>query len=82
MQNADSVHDATQGSTLPPDLSVRDNGGRSMRHDLASEKAVEIGIRLQDILGTSDAANFLKNNVIGLDVALRVLLRPELRRKS
>lgn len=53
-----------------------------MRHDVASEKAVEIGIRLQDVLGTSDAANFLKNNVIGIEVALRVLLRPELRRKS
>ncbi len=55
---------------------------RSMRHDLASEKAVEIGIRLQDILGTSDAAQFLKNNVIDIEVALRVLLRPEQRRKS
>ena len=52
-----------------------------MRHDLASEKAVEIGIRLQDILSTSDAADFLKNNVIDIDVALRVLLRPEQRRK-
>lgn len=51
-----------------------------MRHDVVSEKAVDIGVSLQEILGTKDAALFLKNNVIGLDVALRVLLYPDLRR--
>ena len=51
-----------------------------MRHDVVSEKAVDIGISLQEVLGTRDAALFLKNNVIGLDVALRVLLYPDLRR--
>ena len=55
---------------------------RSMRHDLVSEKAVEIGIRLQEILSTSDAASFLKNNLIDIEVARRVLLHPEQRRKS
>lgn len=53
-----------------------------MRCDATSEKAVEVGIRLQDILGTSDAANFLKNHMIDIKVALRVLLHPEQRRKS
>ena len=53
----------------------------SMRHDTVSEQTVEVGIRLQDLLGTSDAAKFLKNNVIHIEVALRVLLHPEKRRR-
>ena len=69
-------------SMQPAGRSDRYASHRSMRHDLVSEKAVDIGIRLQEILGTSDAANFLKNNLIELEVALRVLLRPEQRRKS
>ena len=64
------------------DTPSKSGTGASMRHDLASEKAVDIGIRLQEILGTSDAAKFLKNNVIGIDVALRVLLRPAQRRRA
>lgn len=54
----------------------------SMRLDTVSEQAVEVGIRLQDLLGTSDAAKFLKNNVIHIDVALRVLRYPEKRRRT
>ncbi len=54
----------------------------SMRHDQVSEQTVEIGIRLQEILSTGDAALFLKNNVIAIEVALRVLLHPARRRKS
>ena len=53
----------------------------SMRHDAVSEQAVEIGIRLQDVLSTGDAARFLKNHVIHIDVALRVLLYPARRRR-
>lgn len=68
--------------TAPTDGIPRFSGPAAMRHDKVSERAVEIGIRLQDILGTSDAANFLKNNVIDIEVALRVLLRPEARRKT
>lgn len=52
-----------------------------MRHDAVSEQAVEIGIRLQDVLSTGDAARFLKNHVIHIDVALRVLLYPARRRR-
>lgn len=78
MQNPTLANESTPAA----ESSSQYGGHRSMRHDVASEKAVEIGIRLQDVLGTSDAANFLKNNVIGIEVALRVLLRPELRRKS
>ena len=78
MQKADPVSDSAQ--TI--DRGAHYGSHRPMRHDMVSEKAVEIGIRLQDILGTSDAANFLKNNVIDIEVALRVLLRPEQRRKS
>lgn len=54
----------------------------SMRHDQATAHAVEIGIRLQPILSTWDAACFLKNNLIAIEVALRVLLHPRRRRQS
>lgn len=56
-------------------------GHASKRHDKVSEQTVEIGIRLQEILGTNDAALFLRNNVIAIEVALRVLLQPKQRRK-
>ena len=78
MQKTNPVSDSMHAV----DRDMQYGSHRSMRHDMVSEKAVEIGIRLQDILGTSDAANFLKNNVIDIEVALRVLLRPEQRRKS
>ncbi len=51
-----------------------------MRHDAASEHAVDVGIQLQELLGTIDAALFLKEQVIHIDVALRVLLQPARRR--
>lgn len=57
------------------------HGPASLRHDQISEQTVEIGIRLQEILGTSEAASFLKNNVIAIEVALRVLLQPARRRR-
>ena len=53
----------------------------SMRHDQVTAHAVQIGIRLQPILGTGDAALFLKNNVVAIEVALRVLLHPRQRRQ-
>ncbi len=51
-----------------------------VRHDPVSENAVEIGLRLQEILGTGDAAEFLKKNMIDINVTLRVLLHPSRRR--
>lgn len=69
----ESMIPSEQPDPLPSD--------RSMRHDLVSEQAVEVGIRLQEILSTRDAATFLKTNVIDINVALRVLLRPAQRRK-
>lgn len=70
---------------IPPPLSsdqIAYASHASMRHDTVSEQTVEVGIRLQDLLGTSDAAKFLKNNVIHIEVALRVLLHPERRRQN
>lgn len=72
----------TNDSTQSTNTSEQHENHRSMRRDATSEKAVEVGIRLQEILGTSDAANFLKNHMIDIKVALRVLLHPEQRRKS
>ena len=54
----------------------------SMRHDQVTAQTVDIGIRLQEVIGTRDAASFLKNNVIAIEVALRVLLRPGMRRQN
>lgn len=69
-------------STLQNDPPTEHDDGRaSMRRDRVSEQTVEIGIRLQEILGTSEAAFFLKNNVIAIEVTLRVLLQPAQRRK-
>lgn len=73
----------TNRRSIEPSLSVAATTCASqvlMRHDIAGERAVDIGIGLQEILGTRDAALFLKNNVIDLDVALRVLLCPDRRR--
>jgi hypothetical protein len=54
----------------------------SMRQDATSAQAVEIGIELQELLGTSDAAVFLREQVIHIEVALRVLLQPWRRRTA
>jgi hypothetical protein len=53
----------------------------SMRQDATSAQAVEIGIELQELLGTSDAAVFLREHLIHIEVALRVLLQPTRRRR-
>ena len=70
---------SAQDSDLPIDSGHA--GQTSVRRDLVSEQTVEIGIRLQEILGTRDAALFLKNNVIAIEIALRVLPYPARRRR-
>ena len=54
----------------------------AVRQDMITEQAVEVGIRLQEMFGTVDAARFLQNNLVDINIALRVLLRPEQRRRS
>lgn len=51
------------------------------RTDLVSAELVEKGIELQFVRGTDYAAEYLKSNGIGMDVAMRVLSRPSKRRK-
>ncbi|GAC1409815.1 MAG: hypothetical protein NVSMB6_09950 [Burkholderiaceae bacterium] len=74
------MHDSGTSTETDPAEAENTAPHASLRHDRVSERAVEISIRLQEILGTSDAAKFLNNNVIGIDIALRVLLRPAQRR--
>lgn len=52
------------------------------RLDLNSADLVEQGVKLQGTKGTDCAAEFLKTNGIGVDVAIRVLARPSARRKN
>jgi hypothetical protein len=51
------------------------------RPDLKSAKVVETGISLQDMIGTTAAAVFLKSESISVDVASRVLSQPTKRRR-
>lgn len=51
------------------------------RPDLKSAKIVETGISLQDMIGTTAAAVFLKSESIAMHVATRVLSQPTKRRK-
>lgn len=50
------------------------------RQDWTSARFVEEGITIQVVYGTRHAADFLKNRMIDINVALRVLLNPEQRR--
>jgi len=50
------------------------------RLDWTSARFVEEGIKLQPVYGTRYAADFMKNRLIDIDVALRVLLNPAQRR--
>ncbi|MGI4850146.1 MAG: hypothetical protein ACRYGK_18705 [Janthinobacterium lividum] len=56
------------------------SGQHFVRRDFFSANIVELGISLQEDFGTRYAAKFLKDNWITLDVAARVLLRPDQRR--
>ena len=51
-----------------------------LRQDWTSARFVEEGITIQVVYGTRYAAAFLKNRMIDIDVALRVLLNPAQRR--
>ena len=51
-----------------------------IRQDWTSARFVEEGITIQVVYGTRYAAAFLKNRMIDIDVALRVLLSPARRR--
>lgn len=50
------------------------------RRDIARAYAVEIAISIAGLVGTRQAAAFLKKHMVDIDVALRVLLRPSERR--
>lgn len=50
------------------------------RQDWTSARFVEEGITIQVVYGTRYAAAFMKNRMIDIDVALRVLLNPAQRR--
>ena len=50
------------------------------RRDIAKAYAVEIAISIVGLVGTRQAAAFLKRYMVDIDVALRVLLRPSERR--
>ena len=50
------------------------------RQDFTSMRFVEEGITIQLVYGTGQAASFLKNRMIDIDVARRVLLQPARRR--
>ena len=52
-----------------------------MRRDLVTAALVEQGIALQEQAGTSYAAVFLDYKGVPVDIALRVLLRPNQRRQ-
>ena len=56
------------------------SGYMHARQDWTSARFVEEGITIQDVYGTRYAAAFLKNRMIDIDVALRVLLNPAQRR--
>jgi hypothetical protein len=50
------------------------------RTDWNTARFVKEGILMQDSHGTGYAATFLKNRLVHIEVALRVLLNPEKRR--
>ena len=52
-----------------------------MRRDLVTAALIEQSIALQEQAGTSYAAVFLDYKGVPVDIALRVLLRPDQRRK-
>lgn len=51
------------------------------RRNLVKATLVEIGIAMQDMQGTDQAAEYLKSQGIEIDIAVRVLSRPLHRRK-
>ncbi len=63
-------------------ISLPASGAEHMRarQDWTSARFVEEGITIQVVYGTRYAADFLKNRMIDIDVALRVLLNPSQRR--
>jgi hypothetical protein len=50
------------------------------RHDAVTAQKVEVGIIFQAMLGPSDAKDYMLNNGVPLEVALRVLNQPQRRR--
>jgi hypothetical protein len=85
MQPNEENSQSTNPSLQPSDLEHskhRCPTHASMRHDAACEQAVDVGIHLQKILTTHDAAKFMRDNVVDFEVALRVLLHPFRRRRT
>ena len=66
--------------TIPSNAALSERRSSLARQDWASARFVEEGITIQQVYGTHYAATFLKNRMIGFDVALRVLVTPKLRR--
>lgn len=64
------------GTTKEPSLVLAD----PMRHDIVKAYAIEIAISIVGLIGTRQAAAFLKKYMVDIDVALRVLLHPSKRR--
>lgn len=81
-QQSPSDHPDAQGRRIATEGSATGQANHAVRRDVASEKTVDIGIRLQGVLGTADAAKFMQHNAISIDVALRVLLHPSRCRKA
>lgn len=52
----------------------------SSRRDIVKLYAVELAINLKEVKGTQVAAAYLKRHDVGLEIALRTLLRPTKRR--
>ena len=67
---------ASQASSNPPDSTTG-----LMRRDFVTAALVEQSIALQNQAGTRYAAVFLDYKGVPVEVALRVLLRPQERRK-
>ena len=63
-------------------VSLTANKSTHTRQDWTSARFVEESITIQVVYGTRYAAAFLKNRMIDIDVALRVLLNPAQRRNN
>ena len=71
------MNDRKQTSTRKqPTLVLAD----PVRRDIVKAYAIEIAISIVGLLGTRQAAEFLKKHMVDIDVALRVLLHPSERR--
>ena len=52
------------------------------RSDLFTSRLIDQALGLQICFGTKCAAEFLRDNGVDIDVVMRILTRPDLRRKA